>query len=195
MEKRPYKAALKFRCILRLIYDPVYGYSRKREVHVDAGLTEEEIAEEIGQAPAALAAADAIVRTLDYTFDPARGLFAPGRFNTESFPALYTAKSPETAEKERRHHWPVFGGVDPAFAVFSVKYTGTALDIRKDVEAETLPFPEEFEGCQPYAAEAMAKKCNGLAAPSKRDPGGSCCAIFDRGAIKANTFEKYGEFS
>ena len=195
MEKRSYKSALKFRCILRLIYDPPYGYSRKREPHIDAGLTDEEIVEEIGLPPPALADAEAIARTVDYTFDFDRGRFAPGRFNTERFPALYTAKEPRTAEKERRHHWPALGGEDPAFVVFSIRYTGTALDIRKDIAAGVLPFPEEFEGCQPYAEEALAKRCNGLAAPSKRDPGGSCCAIFDRRGIEANAMEMYGEFS
>lgn len=195
MGKKVYSEAVKFRCILRLNYDPVYRYRRRREPHVAAGLTEDEIIAEIGSEPSPVDHEEAIDRTLDYTFDSSRGPFIPGRFNTERFAALYTAKAPETAETERRHHWPAYAGEDPAFVIFSISYTGTALDIRPEVASGDRDFPDAIEECQPYAAEAKGHICDGIAAPSKRDLGGSCCAIFVRDAVEARAFERYGTFA
>lgn len=134
-----------------------------------------------------------IYRALKYTFDPARkGRYIANRFNTEDFAALYTGGDSDTAVAERSHHWDV--GQDRAYVVFSVTFTGTARDIRNDVDQGTLTFPAEYGPCQTYAQEAISAGLVAIVAPSKRLHGGSCCALFVHPSVQPAAIVQEGSF-
>jgi hypothetical protein len=193
-DQKHYAAATKYRCVLRLHFEPAYAHQRKMDEMAESGLTPGEAAVLAGPRPPIQAAEALIDRALSYTFDPSRaGRYVPGRFNTANFSALYTAREASTAEAERRHHW--FAGTqDAPFVVFSISFTGRARDIRPGITAGQLVFPEEYEPTQQYAREAIDAACEAIAAPSKRDLRGSCCAIFRVEAVTPGDVESVGSF-
>ena len=178
MNTKAYIEREKFRCVLEMSFDPVVGYERKIATLLASGLTRDTAEIVAGMKPTTLLDSEKIERSLAYTFDVARkGAYVEGRFNTSTIAALYTGSDPDCAMAERRHHWSI--SQDPALVVFTVKFTGDARDIRAEIVDGTLPFPEDHKVCQTYAADAVASGLAGIAAPSKRHTGSSCCAIFD----------------
>lgn len=182
MRTKPYDKREKYRCVLTILFDPVAGYQAQRDELARLGLSDAEIDAQVGPAPAPLDPTEKIVRALDYTFDVARrGNYAPLRFNTKDFAALYTAGSQQTAHIERRFHWSP--AEDNRVSYFTVLYSGTARDLREEIAHDGFTFPDPYPDCQNLAIEAIGGRATGIVAPSKRDVGGNCCALFDRSNV------------
>jgi hypothetical protein len=193
MKKKPYDSRLKHRCILQIHFDPSYDYKRKADVLRSAGNSEAEIRAIIGNPPIKVDDSSLIARSLNYTFDPSKkGRYHVGRFNDQNFPALYTASDIDTARAERGHWYKK--SEDAAFVIFTIKFSGVARDIRDDISSGKLPFPDDYVQCQRYAVEAMKAGCDGIAAPSKRDLRGSCCAIFAKDCVVGDNVASRGSF-
>ncbi|MBZ9772590.1 RES family NAD+ phosphorylase [Mesorhizobium sp. CO1-1-8] len=183
MRKKRYAGREKFRCVLTILFDPMAGYQAQRDRLSRFGLTEPEIEAQVGDSPSPMSPVAKIARALLYTFDPSRrGSYVPLRFNTKEFPALYTAGSKGTAHIERRHHWKPTEHNRVSY--FTVRYTGEARDLREEIALDALVFPDSYPDCQELAVEAIANSTTGIVAPSKRDPHGSCCALFKAAAVE-----------
>lgn len=182
MRTKPYANREKYRCVLAILFDPSLGYQAQRDELKLLGLTDAEIDAQLGAPPAPMNSTDKILRAIDYTFDVSRrGRYAPLRFNTKDFPALYTAGSQQTAHVERRFHWSP--AEDNRDSYFTVLYSGTARDLRQEIAQDGLTFPDSYTDCQGLAIEAIGATTTGIVAPSKRDIGGNCCALFDRATV------------
>lgn len=196
MDRKVYARREKFRCVLLWVFDPAYQYQKIIDDLLSKGLDLKQATAVAGPKPIPLSDAEMIQRGIDYTFDAGRrGRYIENRFNTKDIAALYTADSPETSISERRYHWRPGAGEDPSFAVFTVKYTGEARDLRPAFASGRLPFPDDYSDCQEYAKEAVDKGLSGLVAPSKRRAKGSCCVLFQADKIDAGFVIEEGNFA
>lgn len=196
MDRKVYDSREKFRCVLLWVFDPTYQYQKLIDDLLSKGLDLKQATAVAGPKPSALPDTEMIQRGIDYTFDAGRrGRYPENRFNTKEIAALYTADSPETSISERRYHWFPAAGQDPSFAVFTVKYTGEARDLRPAFVSGRLPFPEDYLECQKYAKETVEKGLSGLVAPSKRRATGSCCVLFRADGIDTGFVIEEGDFA
>lgn len=131
-----------------------------------------------------------IRRNIGYLFEGSRLSFKPGRFNTKSFPALYTAKGAETAKSERLHY---VGETDIPFAyvVFSVTATESLVDIRSMTTSRGIPYHQASHGeCQRLAEKIRSigdEEGPGIISKSARDAKGVCCTFFSIGGLSPDT--------
>ncbi len=119
-----------------------------------------------------------VERVIDWIFDPTRRI-PPGRFNDASFPALYGAKEPITARKERA--WWGTAGVE--YVMFSVAFSGSVVDLRPAIDAGVFQLEPDHNKCRAFAADVFGT-CDGIASYSYRHRDGSCCAIFVRAGVE-----------
>lgn len=125
---------------------------------------------------------DLIRRNISYLFDGNVTVFSPGRFNTDEYGVLYTAKEAETAKKERFHY--VSGRDKPfEYVVFSLSASGCLIDLRNYVDEQgrdlsQLPHSDCQDVAKQYRIE-QNRPCVGIISLSARNPGGSCCTFFE----------------
>lgn len=199
-ETKPYDRQLKFRCVARYYFDDRYRYQREQRSLQVLGLSPDEIYDELGAPPMKRPAPDEIAASITYTFqDRSKGDYSSGRFNTDEFPALYTAGDSATAFGERHYHWVKDLSVsnpDAGFVIYTVRFTGQLRDIRAAIAAEALPFPDaDYFSCQAVGEAALDDGLDGVVAPSKRVSSGSCCAVFRKGAVEPVDVVEVGTFS
>lgn len=119
---------------------------------------------------------------VSYLFDGHRTVFSPGRFNTEDFPVLYTAKEAETAKSERFYY--VAERDQPfEYVVFSLYASGCMVDLRSYKDGQGVDLSQlPHDDCQAVAKrirEDDGMSCQGVISQSARHSGGSCCNFFE----------------
>lgn len=126
-----------------------------------------------------------IGKSLQFTFGNSD--IVPGRFNTSSFPALYTAKDVNTCEAEYRGNIRHGDPSKFSFVIFTVQFSGRAKDFRpvwfKD---RVFSMPSEHKECQ-IVVDKVRREYDAIVAPSARFPEGSCCAIFNKPTVEAGS--------
>lgn len=132
----------------------------------------------------------AISDNLNYWFSKAFPPYSAGRFNTAAFPALYTAKEIETAQEERFHY--LKASTKPFdWAVYSILVTSHVADLRPQAADGSFVIEEDHVPCRTIA-ETLRTKVGGVAWPSKRFAGGSCCAMFSVDGVKPGVLAAVG---
>jgi RES domain-containing protein len=185
---KPYHEQLKYRCVSRFYFDNRYRYAREREDLERQGRSIDEIYDEIGAPPPKKPSVDQIIESIAYTFQRReKGEYTPARFNTDDYPAIYTASNSQTAFGERRHHW-VKGlstsNPEAGYVIYTVRFTGSLRDVRAAVAAGAVSFlDEDYWPCQAIADQARDDGLAGVVAPSKRVPSGNCCAVFKKDTL------------
>jgi hypothetical protein len=170
---KSYADAPKYRAVLWQYFNPLERVKKERELYVKNGGTKAD-AEIVHPDPPLATVDEMVMMALDWVFNPYRTI-APQRFNDASFPALYTAKEPQTATEELRSGT----GTGHEYVIFLVWFTGDALDLRPAVTSGHMKWPLSYPDCQAAALSARGKS-PGLASPSAQRPTGSCCTIFFR---------------
>jgi hypothetical protein len=119
---------------------------------------------------------------LDYIFK-APTPYAAGRFNDSSFPACYTGKEIRTCIEEKRHYLRNTSSKGYEYVVFSVHFSGQLVDLRRTIADLRWVMPMDHAPCRVVGEAVKKRKLEGVAAPSAREVGGSCCAIFLRSSL------------
>jgi RES domain len=114
-------------------------------------------------------------------------IYPMGRFNDQTFPALYAAEDEETAVEEAWHNIRQKGANRFPYVVFSLCVTATVADIRPAITDNVWHFPEEHAPCQLVGKYLKERGFGGLLTYSKRRQGGTCCAVFARKHIMVGT--------
>jgi hypothetical protein len=186
---KPYKEAVKFRCVARAT---VFQDEIKEEVRRKYWSNLPTAAfERYWKARVPSPQVDpqqAISSNFRYMFDDRDPPYAPGRFNTEAFPALYTAKSADTARAERFHY--AMPSKPFEYVIYSVLVTGEVVDLRPLQDARTLELSNDHANCRAIA-EDIHDRFAGVAWFSVREDG-SCCAFFTCDGIVADAIEEEG---
>ena len=186
-----YEDALKFRCVAR---GTVFQDELKEEVRLKYwSKLPRAVFERYWKSrvpPPQVDAKQAIMRNYRYLFEDRDPPYAPGRFNTEAFPALYTAKTPETARAERFHY--ATQSKPFAFVVYSVQVTGVVCDLRPFQDASELQLSNDHANCRSIA-EDIHEGCAGVAWYSVREEG-SCCAFFRCDCVSPNGIQDEGVY-
>lgn len=194
LHKREYAGALKFRCVDRatLDLDTIKDSVRKR-YFADVGISDASFERfwrtKAHASSGGIATISAIENNYSYLFRSAPP-YRPGRFNTDKFAALYTAKEIETSKVERFHY--LSGRTrDFEYVVYSVEVTAVAVDLRPFVFGATLSLDADHTQCQDIASNINGR-VDGVAWPSVRARGGSCCAFFSISGVRPKQIEEEG---
>lgn len=114
------------------------------------------------------------------------------RFSDGSFPVLYGAVEPRTAEAEARHWFSKHVSGKPAgertvwYTRFTYRFSVKVKDLRpKQLKWPDLTHDNDYEFCNKLGAEAVATGLDGLVAPSARNKGGANLPAFARGAVNS----------
>jgi hypothetical protein len=177
-----YASAPKYRCVLRdIFYRERLAEIYRRRVLRPAGVSEESIERFMRRRTdfRLRLERDLIKFNIDSVFE-SRTEYYPGRFNTRTFSAFYTAKEKETALAEKRYY---AGGGGAQAVVFCVEFTGHAFDLRPLVIRKRVDFNKDHGRGQAIAIKVRELGLAGIAAPSWQNPSGSCCALFSGGTI------------
>lgn len=181
--KREYTDAPKFRCVARATVFPDErreGIRRKYMPDMADRKFDRFWRTKVGVRSAS--EQEAIRRNFNYLFDSKVPPFSPGRFNTESYPALYTAKSSETAKAERLHYAEAQKPFEYVVYTLTVS-TKPVVDLRPFEEREELVIEAAHTDCRKIA-DSLHTRCSGIAWYSVRDPGGACCAFFSSAGVQ-----------
>ena len=191
---RIYKEAEKFRCVARAT---VFPESIKEQVrlryfaHLSMPAFEKYWRSKVGHMATVVETGESLTRNFCYLFKEAAPPYVEGRFNTENFPVLYTAKNPETARTERFHYVDADAPFD--FVIYSVSANGKVADLRPFEERGELVIGEDHGPCREIAAKLLGR-CSGVAWNSVRLEGGACCAFFSCDEVKAGVVVEEGTF-
>jgi RES domain len=175
---KKYCDAPKFRAVIWQHFSPTARAQAEREENARKGMTKEDLDIFFPLPEVEPGAPDLIKMSVEWTFSPKRTI-APGRFHSPKFAALYTAKEPQTAQEELLY----WSSVGHEFVIYTISFTGEAIDLRPAIDDGSLILPISHGDCQPIGA-VVRKSCDGLAAYSFRYKGGSCCAIFSRESVR-----------
>ncbi len=117
--------------------------------------------------------------------------FYKTRFSDGSFPVVYFALKPETAEAEVRYHFcEKFSGKPSGnriawYYCFICDFQGFMKDLRPmQTKWPDLMHPDDYEFCNRLGAEAVSENLDGLLAPSVRKSGGINVPAFAKRALR-----------
>lgn len=184
---KPYENAVKFRCVARATMYPGEVKEKVRKKYM-ANMPQA-VFERYWKTRVAEAArneADAVTRNFRYLFDSRVPPYAEGRFNTDAFPALYTAKSIETAKAERFHY--ATPGRPFPYVVYSIFANGDVVDLRPFQDARELELSNDHTNCRTIAKQVHGR-CSGVAWYSVREEG-SCCVFYTCDGITPRNIEE-----
>lgn len=133
-----------------------------------------------------------ISRAIDWVFSAP---YVAGRFNDDSFPALYTAKDEFTCMAERTHYLKIAGVKRFEYVLFSVVFGGKLVDLRRTIVGKRWKMPLEHKDCRILGRQILDDGFDGVAAPSARLQSGNCCAIYARSRVGSGEFLGSGMMS
>jgi hypothetical protein len=194
--RRDYSGARKFRCVDRAtMFIETVEESVGRQFE-NAGISRERFGKYWSlltrSRPNRSSPQIAITENFGYWFTHTTSLYRPGRFNTDKFPALYTAKETQTAICERLHY-AIGATKDFEYVVYSIYVTGDAIDLRPLEDAGKFHIEEDHLPCQ-NAADVIRHLSKGVVWFSFRKKGGACCAFFSCDEVKAGEIVEEGTF-
>jgi RES domain len=132
---------------------------------------------------------DEVRRAIEWVFSTP---YNPGRFNDESFPALYTGKDEATCVAEKAYYLREAGVNRLEYVLFYVEFSGRLLNLRARIADNRWEMPIEHSECQVIGHHALLDTFDGIAAPSARLRNGNCCVIFTKKAISSGGFVRTG---
>lgn len=158
--------------------------------------------EDIDEVEAAVIGVGVVITATDairYTFT--RSPIPPQRFNTEHFPALYTATEESTCLAEIKHH--INGTFTTTterryYQVLHVNFSGSTLVTAGHEGAHPDLISASSAGypfCQALAGAARSAGHDALYAASARQAGGRCLPIFSEHSLWGATITKTIRFS
>jgi len=177
---------------LRLIAADYFFYDRRRatvfEMFGKGRLSLEEI-DAYFESRNISAGQNEIERAVEFVF---REPYSPGRFNDNQMPTLYTAKDEMTCREEKRFYLAAAGVKQLEYVIFSVLFTGNLIDLRRSIDLRTWTMPIDHGPCQLIGVQIAKEGYDGIVAPSARNAGGSCCAIFVRTTVVRGSVKETG---
>jgi hypothetical protein len=187
-DAKSYSNAKKF----RLIADVYFSYAKRRDtIHNMFGskLKQTDIDNYL-RGRGITRDQDEVLRAVEWVFSTP---YNPGRFNDESFPALYTGKDEATCVAEKAYYLKAAGAHGLEYVLFYVNFSGRLVNLRVCIAERRWMMPMEHSECQVIGRQALDDTFDGIVAPSARMRNGNCCAIFARAAISSGGFVRTGK--
>lgn len=190
--KRQYQHAVKYRCVARWTIFPNNAKELVRRRYFDSVGISNAVFEKYWKSRRKIErevedAKSSITRNFEFLFKEMIPPYRPGRFNRESYAALYTSRDVETAKEERFHHVPR-ETTRFEYIVYSLSVSGEVADLRPLHDSGAFVVGPDHAECQ-EVADQIRMHVGGVAWYSVRKVGGACCAFFSCDGVIARRLE------
>lgn len=133
---------------------------------------------------------------LDYIFSG--GQKDSSRFTDGSIPVLYTALETTTALAEKAHWLPMISAQPVIYQFLYIDFHGAYKNLNAlDPVPACLTGGREtgaYDLCIAVTREAIKEELDGFQTPSARNPGGVCCPVLSRPAVRQMVLQGYVRF-